>query len=52
MPAEHRPNERSAPGSDSAWGHPAPKSWFEQRSGFAGVAVREAALAARPVVAR
>jgi catechol 2,3-dioxygenase len=40
------------PQRQTLWGHPAPKSWFEEGSGFAGVAVREPVLAARPVVAR
>jgi catechol 2,3-dioxygenase len=40
------------PQRQTLWGHPAPKSWFEEGSEFAAVAVREPALAARPVVAR
>jgi catechol 2,3-dioxygenase len=40
------------PQRQTLWGHPAPKSWFEEGSAFSGVAVREAVLAARPVVAR
>jgi catechol 2,3-dioxygenase len=40
------------PQRQTLWGHPAPKSWFEEGSGFAGVAVREPALVAQPVVAR
>jgi catechol 2,3-dioxygenase len=34
------------------WGHPAPKSWFEEGSPFTGVAIREPALEAQPIVAR
>lgn len=40
------------PQRQTLWGHPAPKSWFEEGSSFAGLAVREPALATRPVVAR
>ena len=40
------------PQRQTLWGHPAPKSWFEEGSPFTGVAVREPVLAARPVVAR
>ena len=40
------------PQRQTLWGHPAPKSWFEEGSQFAGVPVREPVLAARPVVAR
>jgi catechol 2,3-dioxygenase len=40
------------PQRQTLWGHPAPKSWFEEGSAFASVPVREPALAARPVVAR
>jgi len=40
------------PQRQTLWGHPAPKSWFEEGSPFVGVPVREPALAARPVVAR
>ena len=40
------------PQRQTLWGHPAPKSWFEEGSAFAGVPVREPVLAARPVVAR
>ena len=40
------------PQRQTLWGHPAPKSWFEEGTEFADVAVREPALAARPVVAR
>jgi catechol 2,3-dioxygenase len=42
----------SDPQRQTLWGHPAPKSWFEEGSRFAGVAVREPLIAARPVVAR
>jgi len=34
------------------WGHPAPKSWFEEGTPFGGVEVREPVLGERPVVAR
>jgi catechol 2,3-dioxygenase len=40
------------PQRQTLWGHPAPKSWFEEGSAFAGVPTREPVLAARPVVAR
>ena len=40
------------PQRQTLWGHPAPKSWFEEGSEFEAVPVREPALAARPVVAR
>ena len=40
------------PQRQTLWGHPAPKSWFEEGSAFPGVAVREPALAAQPIVAR
>jgi catechol 2,3-dioxygenase len=40
------------PQRQTLWGHPAPKSWFEEGSQFAGVPLREPALAAQPVVAR
>jgi len=40
------------PQRQTLWGHPAPKSWFEEGSGFPSVPVREPALEARPVVAR
>jgi len=40
------------PQRQTLWGHPAPKSWFEEGSPFRGVPVREPVLAARPVVAR
>jgi catechol 2,3-dioxygenase len=40
------------PQRQTLWGHPAPRSWFEEGSVFPGVALREPALAARPVVAR
>jgi catechol 2,3-dioxygenase len=33
------------------WGHPAPKSWFEEGAAFAGVPVRTPALVAQPIVA-
>jgi catechol 2,3-dioxygenase len=40
------------PQRQTLWGHPAPKSWFEEGSPFVGVALREPALAAQPIVAR
>jgi catechol 2,3-dioxygenase len=40
------------PQRQTLWGHPAPKSWFEEGSIFAGVAPREPVLAAQPIVAR
>ena len=40
------------PQRQTLWGHPAPKSWFEEGSPFRGVPVREPVLEARPVVAR
>jgi catechol 2,3-dioxygenase len=40
------------PQRQTLWGHPAPKSWFEEGSPFAGVPVRDPVLASRPVVAR
>jgi len=40
------------PQRQTLWGHPAPKSWFEEGSPFRNVPVREPVLAARPVVAR
>jgi catechol 2,3-dioxygenase len=40
------------PQRQTLWGQPAPKSWFEEGSAFAGVPVRAPALAAQPIVAR
>ena len=40
------------PQRQTLWGQPAPKSWFEEGSLFAGVPIREPALAAQPIVAR
>ncbi|ADI15003.1 3,4-dihydroxyphenylacetate 2,3-dioxygenase [Truepera radiovictrix] len=40
------------PQRQTLWGHAAPASWFEEGTPFAGTAVREPALRARPVVAR
>jgi 3,4-dihydroxyphenylacetate 2,3-dioxygenase len=40
------------PQRQTLWGHPAPKSWFEEGSLFAGVPLREPALDAQPIVAR
>jgi len=42
----------SDPQRQTLWGHPAPKSWFEEGSRFAGVEMREPVLAAQPIVAR
>ncbi len=40
------------PQRQTLWGHPAPKSWFEEGSNFVGVPLREPALEAQPIVAR
>ena len=40
------------PQRQTLWGQPAPKSWFEEGSRFAGVALRQPVLAAQPIVAR
>jgi catechol 2,3-dioxygenase len=40
------------PQRQTLWGHPAPKSWFEEGSEFSSVPVRDPVLEARPVVAR
>lgn len=40
------------PQRQTLWGHPAPKSWFEEGSQFADVRVREPTLAAQPIMAR
>jgi catechol 2,3-dioxygenase len=40
------------PQRQTLWGQPAPKSWFEEGSEFAGVPQREPALASQPIVAR
>jgi catechol 2,3-dioxygenase len=40
------------PQRQTLWGHPAPKSWFEEGTAFKDVPVREPALEARPMVAR
>ena len=39
------------PQRQTLWGAPAPRSWFEEGSPFTGIAVREAALKAQPIVA-
>ncbi|HEU0223179.1 MAG TPA: 3,4-dihydroxyphenylacetate 2,3-dioxygenase [Paracoccaceae bacterium] len=39
------------PQRQTLWGAPAPRSWFEEGSVFAGVPVREAELKAQPIVA-
>lgn len=39
------------PQRQTLWGAPAPKSWFEEGTPFAGVAVGEAELSAQPIVA-
>lgn len=40
------------PQRQTLWGHPAPKSWFEEGSAFTDTPVREPVMASRPVVAR
>jgi catechol 2,3-dioxygenase len=40
------------PQRQTLWGHPAPKSWFEEGSAFSGVKLREPMLEAQPIVAR
>jgi catechol 2,3-dioxygenase len=40
------------PQRQTLWGHPAPKSWFEEGSTFDGVPLREPVLQAQPIVAR
>jgi len=40
------------PQRQTLWGHPAPKSWFEEGSPFDGCEVRPPALQAQPIVAR
>lgn len=40
------------PQRQTLWGHPAPKSWFEEGSTFVDVNPREPLLAAQPIVAR
>jgi 3,4-dihydroxyphenylacetate 2,3-dioxygenase len=40
------------PQRQTLWGHPAPQSWFEEGTPFAGVPLREPVLAAQPIVAR
>jgi catechol 2,3-dioxygenase len=40
------------PQRQTLWGHPAPKSWFEEGSLFVGTSVHEPVLAAQPIVAR
>ena len=39
------------PRRQTLWGAPAPKSWFENGSNFAGVATQEPSLQAQPIVA-
>jgi len=39
------------PQRQTLWGAPAPRSWFEEGSFFAGVEVRDAELKAQPIVA-
>ena len=39
------------PQRQTLWGAPAPKSWFENGSNFAGVATQEPSLKAQPIVA-
>jgi catechol 2,3-dioxygenase len=40
------------PQRQTLWGHPAPKSWFEEGTVFEGCAVRPPVLEAQPIVAR
>lgn len=40
------------PRRQTLWGHPAPKSWFDEGSPFEGVEPRQPQLPVRPVVAR
>lgn len=40
------------PQRQTLWGHPAPRSWFEEGSELAGVPQCEPTLAAQPIVAR
>jgi 3,4-dihydroxyphenylacetate 2,3-dioxygenase len=40
------------PQRQTLWGHPAPKSWFEEGSCFVDVPLRQPALEAQPIVAR
>jgi catechol 2,3-dioxygenase len=40
------------PQRQTLWGHPAPKSWFEEGSEFSSVPVREPVMAPQPIVAR
>jgi catechol 2,3-dioxygenase len=42
----------SDPQRQTLWGHPAPRSWFEEGSEFDGVPPRAPVLEARPIVAR
>ncbi|MBV1698450.1 MAG: 3,4-dihydroxyphenylacetate 2,3-dioxygenase [Hyphomicrobiales bacterium] len=39
------------PRRQTLWGHPAPTSWFNEGTAFAGLAPRQPALEARPIVA-
>ena len=39
------------PQRQTLWGAPAPRSWFEEGSEFAGVATQEPALKAQPIIA-
>jgi catechol 2,3-dioxygenase len=40
------------PQRQTLWGHPAPKSWFEEGSEFLSVPFREPVMALQPIVAR
>jgi len=40
------------PQRQTLWGHPAPKSWFEEGTPFDGCEIRQPALQAQPIVAR
>lgn len=39
------------PQRQTLWGAPAPKSWFEEGTGFAGVEIGEPSLKAQPIIA-
>ena len=54
MDPDHAPIRWSVrdPQRQTLWGQPAPKSWFEEGSAFAGVAQRNALFTANVIVAR
>ena len=39
------------PQRQTAWGMPAPKSWFEEGTQFAGISVQKSKIEAQPIVA-